>query len=222
MDRRNQCKSKRSPFKTCLAEFVLLFGGGPAIFKTEIHSVSAVNAEKTYLVRQKGTEERLYRLYELTFLWRHAQLSPDAVYRDDRGEWRSVDELVAPALAVETAPPKQTHSISARMEWTLTIGAVLLVAGLAARPISHRYANWKTARLEAKAAEARAHPALKDDFIANDLVVPGMTREDVRRIIGPGRSIQATGDGRLERWIYRTQIIVFEDGKVIGTEDVKK
>jgi hypothetical protein len=53
-------------------------------------------------------------------------------------------------------------------------------------------------------------------------VVPGMTREEVRRTIGPPRSINATGDGVVERWMYRKQVVVLENGKVTGFEDLKK
>ncbi len=186
---------------------------------------SFVSAEKTYLIRQSDSSEREYRLYELTWLWRTAALPHDAVYRDDGGQWRPVRELVEPLLQKErektskSSPPESRHAGHAhRWMWAAAIGAVLAVALALGSEWWRQYTAWKVAQAAEREALQRERSARTEDFIQSNEIVLGMTPEEVRRAIGPPRTVKATGDASLERWFYRKQILVFENGKVIGVE----
>ncbi len=186
-----------------------------------------MSTEKTYRVRRSDSNERAYQLYELTWLWRTAELPHDAEYLDDEGRWRPVNELIEPALAEQAArenAPCQPLANDRHCMWWWAVALAVLVAGLgvAAPGLHDKYEAWKAARVQEREALEREQTARKQDFIASNIVVPNMTQEEVRRIIGPPRSIKATGDGNLERWVYKTQVIVFENGKVIGVENSRQ
>jgi hypothetical protein len=190
-----------------------------------------VSAEKTYLVRRSDSGEREYRLHELTWLWRTAALPHDAVFKDANGEWRSVSELVEPILEAEkrssaaregeTQRPIESEASRRSHRW-LWIGAILIVLAVVAVSLWPGLQREYAARESENAAERRALEQERstrfEDFVSEKNVVPGMTPEQVRRVLGPPRNLKATGDGRLQRWVYRQQVVVFENGKVTGVE----
>jgi len=185
-----------------------------------------VNPEPTYRVRRSDSQERAYQLHELTWLWRTAELPHDAEYLDGEGRWRPVNELVEPVIARLCAQEKKasvaapTHHAT-RWWWAAAV-AVLAGSGAAISPeIQRRYDGWQRQKEREREAVEREQEARKQDFIASNVVIPNMTHEEVRRIIGEPRAIKATGDSNLERWVYKTQVIVFQDGKVIGVESAK-
>ena len=182
-----------------------------------------MSAEKTYLVRRSDSPEREYRLHELTWLWRTAALPRDAVFQDSAGEWRAVRELVEPLLAKEreresrTAVPSKARD-SHRWWWLAAAGVIVIVALSRGPEWQRQYAAWRLANAAERQAREQERRARTEDFVSRNDVVPGMLPDEVRRLIGPPRSVQATADASLERWFYRKQIVVFENGKVIGVE----
>ena len=182
---------------------------------------------KTYLVRRSECEEREYQLYELTWLWRTGELAHDAAFRDEDGQWRPVSELVEPILKAQRpadpspAPSRGDRWHSPLLWWCVALALMLAVGAMAGPDLFRQYSDWKTAKLQDREALERERAARIEDFVASNLVVPGMTREEVRRTIGPPRSIKATGDRDIERWVYRKQVVVMENGKVTGFEDLK-
>ena len=185
-----------------------------------------VSVETTYRVRRSDSNERVYQLYELTWLWRTAELPHDAAFLDEDGRWRPVSELVEPILEAQKVREEASTSSArsprpARWWWGLTLCGMLVVSGMAAPGIYRTCASWRAAKLQEREALEREQAARKQDFISSNLVIPGMTHDEVRRIVGQPREIKATGDGNLERWVYKTQTIVFENGKVIGVESAR-
>jgi hypothetical protein len=182
--------------------------------------------QKTYLVRRSDSGERVYQLYELTWLWRTGELAHDALFRDDDGQWRPVNELVEPVLQAQQAAESPRTNEPDRWRspvlwWCLALGVALAAGAIVGPDVVLQYSAWKAAKLQEREAAERERAARIEDFVASNLAVLGMTREEVRRTIGPPRSIKATGDGGVERWVYRKQIVVIENGKVIGFEDMK-
>lgn len=182
-----------------------------------------VSAEQTCLVRRSDSAERRYRLHELTWLWRSAELPRDAEFKDARGNWRLVRELVEPLLdkareeEARNSPPRPAcHSRA--WWWVAAVGAVLVVAITMWPDWPHRYSAWQSAKVEQRQKLERERSARTDDVIRSSDIIPGMVPEQVRRTIGPPRAVNATGDGSVQRWIYRKQVVVFENGKVIGVE----
>jgi hypothetical protein len=187
-----------------------------------------VAPQKTYLVRRAEGQERTYELYELTWLWRTGEMAHDATFRDETGQWRPLCELVEPVLLAQPvvagpAPksnPSRWHSPA--MWWGVVLALVVGTVGMAGPDLYRRYTAWRDAKQAEREALERERAARIEDFVASNLVVPGMTREEVRRTIGPPRSIHATGDRGIERWVYRKQVVVLENGKVTGFEDLKE
>jgi hypothetical protein len=181
-----------------------------------------VSAEQTYRVRRSDSEEREYRLHELTWLWRNAELPRDAEFKDTNGTWRLVRELVEPLL--EKAGEERQGAISSAASsshagWWVGAGIAVLAVVIAMWPEwRHHYTTWQGARAEERQKLARERSARAEDFLRSNDIIPGMIPEEVRRIIGPPRATNATGDGSVQRWIYRKQVVVFENGKVIGVE----
>jgi len=192
-------------------------GGGAPVF---------VTAEKTYRVRRSDSNERAYHLYELTWLWRTGELPHDAAFLSDDGQWRPINELVEPVLQAQDekakapGPPPRSR-LAIKWVWAAGLCGALVLAVVSSPELYRHYAAWKSDRQQAREALEREQSARKQDFISSNLVIPGMTPEEVRRTVGPPRSINATGDGNLQRWIYRSQVIVFDSGKVIGVEATK-
>lgn len=170
----------------------------------------------------------MYELYELTWLWRTGEIAHNAVFCDEAGQWRPVSELVEPALEAQRAATEPASKAASHrwhspvLWWSVALGLALAVGAVVGPRVWREYAAWKTRRLAEREALERERAARIEDFVASNLVVPGMTREDVRRTIGPPRAINTSGDGGIERWVYRKQIVVIENGKVIGFEDLKK
>lgn len=190
-----------------------------------------MSAEKTYLVRRSDSGEREYRLYELTWLWRTAALPHDAVFKHPNGEWRSVSELVEPILEAEkrvsAAREGETHrpiqsAASRRSHRWLWVGAILIVLAVVAVSLGpemqRKYATKKSDDAAERGTLEEERRTRLEDFVSEKNIVPGMTPEQVRRVLGPPRNVKATGDASLERWIYRQQVVVFENGKVTGVE----
>jgi hypothetical protein len=193
-----------------------------------------VSPEKTYLVRRSDSGEREYRLYELTWLWRTAALPHDAIFKHPNGEWRSVSELVEPILEAEkrssAARERETqHPVesarSRRSHRWLWVGAFLIllaVVSISLGPgLRREYSAIKSADVAERRALEQERSTRLEDFVSDKQIVPGMTPEQVRRVLGPPNSMKATGDASLERWIYRQQVVVFENGKVTGVEASK-
>ncbi len=185
-----------------------------------------VSTEKTYRVRRSDSKERVYQLHELTWLWRTAEMPHDAVFLDEDGRWQPVGDLLEPILEAQRAREKTSRlpsraRLSARWWWGIGLFGLVTGVTVCAPVLDRRYATWQAARTQEREALEREQAARKQDFITSNLVIPGMTHEEVRRIVGPPRSIKATGDGNLERWVYRTQTIIFEDGKVVGVEGTR-
>lgn len=182
-----------------------------------------VNAEQTYLVRRSDSAERRYRLHELTWLWRNAELPRDAEFKDTSGTWKPVRELVEPLLekarAEETRKSSPTSARHSRAWWWMAAAGAVLVVTITMWPDGQRrYSAWQSAKVEQRQKLARERSARTDDVIRSNDIIPGMVPEQVRRTIGPPRAVNATGDGSVQRWIYRKQVVVFENGKVIGVE----
>lgn len=187
------------------------------------NSLHFVNAEQTYLVRRSDLAERRYRLHELTWLWRNAELPRDAEFKDANGTWKPVRKLVEPLLdkareeeARKSSPTPVRHSRA--WWWVAAAGAVLVVAITMWPEWRHRYSSWRSVKAEERQRLERERSARTDDVIRSNDIIPGMVPEQVRRTIGPPRAVNATGDGSVQRWIYRKQVVVFENGKVIGVE----
>jgi len=194
-----------------------------AVSEADLNPLSFVSAEQTYLVRRSDSQEREYRLHELTWLWRNRELPPDAEFRDASGAWRPVRILVEPLLDA-TCERKNTKAIPpaarpAHAAWWVIAGLTVLAVAFALWPDGRRrYDDWKNARSEERRKMERERTARTADFLRSNDIIPGMIPEEVRRIIGPPRAMNATGDGGVQRWIYRKQVVVFENGKVIGVE----
>jgi hypothetical protein len=180
-----------------------------------------VSDEKTYRVRRRDSPEREYRLHELTWLWRSAALPHDAVFRDVDGIWKPLGELVDPLLNSTSEIAGVAHdtpTVRRAIPWqwlaattVVLLGAIALGLEWKRREPSPRHTK------EPEKAEGE-RPALHADFIQGSSFLPGMTPEQVRRTLGPPRAIKATADGSLQRWLYRQQTVVFENGKVVGIE----
>ena len=179
--------------------------------------------EPTYRVRRSDSLERAYQLHELTWLWRTAELPHDAEYLDSEGRWRPVNELVEPILAQQSAAEKESPAPTrphrtALWFWAIAIAVLAASGAMTAPELQHKYRAWQMARDQENQDLQREQEARKQDFIASNVVIPNMTHEEVRRIIGEPRAIKATGDKGMERWVYKTQVIIFQDGKVVGVE----
>jgi len=182
-----------------------------------------VSAEQTYLVRRSDSAERMYRLHELTWLWRNAELPRDAEFQDASGTWKPVRALVEPILEKardeETRKSLPTTIRHSRAWWWAAAGSAVLVVVITMWPEWHdRYSSWRSAKAEDRQKLERERSARTEDVVRSNEIVPGMVPQEVRRTIGPPRAVNATGDGSVQRWIYRKQVVVFENGKVIGVE----
>ena len=182
-----------------------------------------MSAEQIYLVRRNDSEPRTYRLHELTWLWRSEELPRNAEFRDASGVWKPVRELVEPLLAKACEEEgRKSSAPSARpphLGWWAVVGLAILVVVIVIWPDGRRrYVEWQGAKMEERQKLERERSARTDDVIRSSDIIPGMVPEQVRRTIGPPRAVNATGDGSVQRWIYRKQVVVFENGKVIGVE----
>ncbi len=179
-----------------------------------------MSAEKSYVVMKNDWSQREYPLHELVWLWQTAQLPHDAMYRGASGEWRPIEELVQSVIEREArSPTPVSRPEPARRRWSarwLWAAGFIVVAMLGAWPLLRdRIAARKVAQADEELT--MAHDRV-EDLVSNNQVVPGMTREQVRRSVGEPRAIKASADASVERWTYRKQIVVFGNGHVTAVE----
>lgn len=188
-----------------------------------------MSAEQTYVVRRSDSDERGYLLYELTWLWRTGQLPHDAAFRDSTGAWRPVRELVEPILEREKQSAEnhkresQYSNQPSCSQWRLWLGgctALLVVGAILWPSLRDKDATTKPAEAEERQSAEQERAASKGDFIVHRQILPGMTPEQVRRIVGPPKTVKATADASLERWFYKKEVVVFENGTVTGIEEL--
>lgn len=190
-----------------------------------------MNSEEIYVEVPGELGWRAYPLDELVRLWRAGQLPRDARFQNERGEWQPVGELVDPIIEKETRAGVARGGLEsadgapdpAKKRWKRWTGVGLAVAAAVCLwPLARdRYAAEQARQQAVREALEWERQTRVEDFIKSERVVPGMTPEQVRRAKGPPRTAQSTGDGARERWVYRQQIVVFENGKVVGIETPK-
>lgn len=190
-----------------------------------------MNPEKIYVEVPGELGWREYKLRELVWLWRTGQLPHHAVFQNDCGEWRPIDELVDPIIEREDRAAAATGNkvpaagasgrSQGRGRYWVVAGLSIILFGVVVCAWSvarGRYLAWEVKQREERELLEWERRARIDDFIKSEDVVPGMTLEEVRRSWGEPRTKKATADGAQQQWIYRQQTVNFEHGVVTGLE----
>ena len=186
-----------------------------------------MNAEKIKVEIPTELQWREYRLHELIWLWRTAQLPPGTRFQNEVGEWRPLAELVEPRIKKENSGPAAISLTNdgndSKGLWTTplwaTVTIVLLVlGGCGWRMLHQRHTQQGGSAPEERETLEWERMTRMEDFVKSREVVPGMTLEQVRRSIGEPKARKASADSSQQQWTYRNLTVIFSNGVVTRVE----